>query len=105
MAFFSFKPAEANAKGINIDRYIRDTNGAYHHVHGWIEVGFFSISHCDMWYDNTNFVMSTNPLLLEGTIDKDYINGAQPMDEDLLFSLLDGSYEESNYSEFQFFQL
>jgi hypothetical protein len=56
----SFTPSKADAKKIRFDIYQRDTNGVTHHIHGWVDVNLwgFSLSHADVWYDNTHFVMS-----------------------------------------------
>lgn len=106
MAFFSFKPAEANATRFNIDRYIRDVSGAVHHVHGWIDVNIFRgrIDHCDIWYDGAHFVMSEDPTLQYGGPNDDYLDGVEPIDESLINSLLDGSYSDLQYDDFQPFQ-
>lgn len=98
MAFFSFKPAEASAKKIKIDTYITDVNGVRHHVHGWVDFNIFKmkIEHCDIWYDNTHFVMSEDSSLQIGSPTNDYIDGAMPMNENLLMSLFDGTYSETD---------
>lgn len=47
----SFIPKSAEAKRYNVDKWVKDVNGGSHHIHGWFEISFFSLSHYDIWFD------------------------------------------------------
>lgn len=66
VVLFAFRPETVQAKKISFDEWATDSRGGRHHIHGWIDVGFFPprINHWDVYYDDTHFTgLIRNPNL------------------------------------------